>query len=76
MPAGASGREGLLTEREAEIAGLVAEGRTNRAIAEELVVSVRTVETHVANVLGKLGFSSRSQIAAWVAERRAAGEER
>ncbi|MGK2966711.1 MAG: helix-turn-helix transcriptional regulator [Tepidiformaceae bacterium] len=54
-----------LTAREVEIAGLVARGRTNRDIAEELVLSTRTVETHVANAIGKLGYTSRSQLAAW-----------
>ena len=40
-------------------------GMSNREIAEELVLSVRTVDTHVQRILGKLGFSSRAQIAAW-----------
>ncbi len=55
-----------LTAREHEIAALVADGLTNRAIAERLVVSERTVDGHVARILRKLGFSSRAQIAAWV----------
>lgn len=54
-----------LSRREAEVADLVAAGLTNRGIAERLVLSERTVETHVQHVLGKLGFTSRSQIAAW-----------
>jgi DNA-binding NarL/FixJ family response regulator len=58
-----------LTEREREIAALVAAGNSNAAIAGELVISERTVETHVTNILAKLSFSSRSQIAAWAAER-------
>jgi DNA-binding CsgD family transcriptional regulator len=54
-----------LTPREAEIAELVAEGITNREIAERLVIAVQTAERHVSNILGKLGLTSRSQIAAW-----------
>ena len=55
-----------LTPRGQEIAELVALGLTNRAIAERLHVSERTVEWHVEQDMNKLGFSSRSQIAAWV----------
>jgi DNA-binding NarL/FixJ family response regulator len=58
-------RTELLTAREAEIAALVARGLTNSAIADELVLSVRTVETHIANAMSKLGVGSRSQLAAW-----------
>jgi ATP/maltotriose-dependent transcriptional regulator MalT len=54
-----------LTSREREVAALIAQGKSNRAIAEVLVVSERTAETHVGNILYKLGFSSRAQIAAW-----------
>ncbi|MCX6465784.1 MAG: LuxR C-terminal-related transcriptional regulator, partial [Pseudonocardiales bacterium] len=53
-----------LSPREAEVAALVAEGLTNRAIAERLVISERTAANHVAHILTKLGFTSRSQIAA------------
>jgi non-specific serine/threonine protein kinase len=60
-----------LTPREREIANLVAAGLSNREIAARLVISVRTAETHVENILGKLGFDSRAQIAAWAASRRA-----
>jgi DNA-binding CsgD family transcriptional regulator/tetratricopeptide (TPR) repeat protein len=60
---------GGLTEREREVAGLIGAGKSNAAIGEALVISERTVETHVTNILGKLGFASRSQIAAWAAER-------
>ena len=59
----------VLTAREAEIAALIAQGLTNRQIADRHVVSVRTVETHVANALAKLGFTARSQLAAWAVER-------
>ena len=54
-----------LTRREREVASLVATGMSNRQIAEHLFVSERTAETHVQNILTKLGFSSRSQVAAW-----------
>jgi DNA-binding CsgD family transcriptional regulator len=56
---------GGLTERERQVAALIAQGGSNREIAKVLVVSERTVETHVGNVLAKLGFDSRAQIAAW-----------
>ncbi len=54
-----------LTSREHEIAALVAEGLSNREIAERLVISSRTVDAHVQHILAKLGFSSRVQIATW-----------
>jgi DNA-binding NarL/FixJ family response regulator len=56
-----------LTRRESEIARVVAEGQTNREIADHLSLSVRTVESHVDRVLGKLDFHTRTQLAAWVA---------
>ncbi|MFF1946309.1 protein kinase [Rhodococcus qingshengii] len=59
-----------LTKREQQVAHLVAEGLTNKAIAGRLVISPRTAQGHVEHVLTKLGFSSRAQIAAWVADRR------
>jgi predicted ATPase/DNA-binding CsgD family transcriptional regulator len=65
-----TGGAGLLTSREEEIAGLLAQGLSNKAIAKSLVIAQRTAETHVGNVLVKLGLSSRSQVAAWVAEQR------
>lgn len=61
-----------LTRRERQVADLVAQGMTNREIAETLVISQRTAEGHVERVLAKLGFGSRTQIAAWVAERNRA----
>jgi len=60
---------GGLTAREREVAALVAQGKTSREIADLLVVSERTAEGHVSTILGKLGFTSRAQIAAWVVER-------
>jgi non-specific serine/threonine protein kinase len=59
-----------LSQRERQIAELVATGLSNRDIAEHLFIAVRTVETHVANVMNKLGFNSRTQISAWVVEQR------
>jgi DNA-binding NarL/FixJ family response regulator len=64
-----------LTSREKEIAGLLAQGLSNKAIAKSLVIAQRTAETHVANVLVKLGLTSRSQVAAWVAEQRGVDPE-
>ncbi|MGY4784356.1 ATP-binding protein [Rhodococcus opacus] len=58
-----------LTKHERQVAGLVAEGLTNKAIAAQLVISPRTAQGHVEHVLTKLGFTSRAQIAAWVVER-------
>jgi non-specific serine/threonine protein kinase len=58
-----------LTTREQEVALLVARGLTNRRIAQELSISERTVENHIGKIFKKLGFSSRSQIAAWVTQR-------
>jgi predicted ATPase/DNA-binding CsgD family transcriptional regulator len=57
-----------VTAREREVAVLVARGLTNREIAAELVIAERTADTHVSNLLGKLGAKTRSQIAAWVVE--------
>ena len=57
-----------LSARELEVARLVADGRSNPAIAAELFVSVATVKTHVSHILGKLGLESRVQVAGWVAE--------
>ncbi|OYD70599.1 non-specific serine/threonine protein kinase [Rhodococcus sp. OK302] len=58
-----------LTKREREVAELVAEGLTNKAIAAKLVISQRTAQGHVEHILTKLGFNSRTQIAGWVVER-------
>jgi ATP/maltotriose-dependent transcriptional regulator MalT len=60
---------GGLTEREREVAALIAQGKSNRVIADELIVGDRTVGTHVENILSKLGFTSRAQIAAWAVEK-------
>jgi predicted ATPase/DNA-binding CsgD family transcriptional regulator len=58
-----------LSPREREVAAWVARGLTNRQIAAALVIGERTVDTHVRNILGKLGFDFRAQIASWATER-------
>jgi non-specific serine/threonine protein kinase len=73
-PSAAPTPEGLpavLTRREREVTIFVARGLTNRQIAKELVLSERTVEKHVANILKKLGLHSREQVAASMTGRRA-----
>ena len=60
-----------LTPRENQIAALVGTGRSNKAIAAELSISPTTAARHVANILAKLGFSSRAQIAVWVTDKHA-----
>ena len=57
-----------LTPREVDVARLVAAGLTNNAIAAELRISARTVDTHVGNIRGKLGARSRAQVAAWITQ--------
>ena len=59
-----------LTEREWDVAELIARGLSNKEIAERLVVSPRTAEGHVTRMLAKLGFTNRAGVAAWVAEQR------
>ena len=60
---------GGLTEREREIVAFIAQGKSNGEIAEALIVTKRTVETHVNNILSKLGATSRAQIVVWALER-------
>jgi predicted ATPase/DNA-binding CsgD family transcriptional regulator len=60
---------GPLTAREFEVAGLIAEGMSNRAIADRLVISPRTVDGHVERILAKLEFGSRTQVATWAMDR-------
>ena len=57
---------GLLTSRERQIAALVAEGMSNRDIAQRLGISKRTVDAHLEHIFGKLGISSRVQLATWL----------
>ena len=58
---------GRSAQREADVARLVADGLTNKQIGARLFISERTVDSHVRSILNKLGFSSRAQIAAWMA---------
>jgi tetratricopeptide (TPR) repeat protein len=74
-PMAASRREsakrqfGGLTARERQVAALIAAGKSNLEIAEALTLSHRTVEAHISNILSKLGFNSRAQIAVWAVEK-------
>lgn len=58
----------VLTEREREVLAQVAAGRSNQDIADRLIISERTVRTHVSNILAKLGLVSRTQAAIWARE--------
>jgi DNA-binding NarL/FixJ family response regulator len=60
---------GGLTAREREVAVLIAQGQSNRTLADTLVVSERTIAKHVENILSKLNFTARAQIAAWAVEK-------
>jgi non-specific serine/threonine protein kinase len=60
---------GGLTEREREVAALIAQGKSNREIAKAMTVGAKTVETYVSRILNKLGFDSRVQIATWMVEK-------
>jgi DNA-binding NarL/FixJ family response regulator len=68
------GERGPLTDRELEVAALVAEGLTNKEVATQLRLSVRTAENHVLNVMNKLGLDNRAQVAAWFTRSRSTGE--
>ncbi len=63
----------MLTAREFQVADLIARGLSNRAIASELFISPKTAARHVANIFAKLGCSSRTQVAAWMADRGPGG---
>ena len=56
---------GGLTERERQVAALIAQGESNSEIARTLLITVRTVEAHITRILDKLGLKSRAEIAAW-----------
>ncbi|WP_406034230.1 LuxR C-terminal-related transcriptional regulator [Nocardioides sp. NBC_00163] len=63
--------DNVLTPREREVADLVAQGMSSKDVASKLVISRRTVDVHVEHIFAKLGFNSRTQIAAWVAQQHA-----
>jgi DNA-binding CsgD family transcriptional regulator len=66
---------GGLTEREREVVRLVAQGKSNREIADALVVTKRTIETHINNILYKLNLASRAQIVVWAVEKGLATDD-
>ncbi|MFD2416441.1 LuxR C-terminal-related transcriptional regulator [Amycolatopsis pigmentata] len=72
-PAEQTSKPTPLTRREGEVAALVAQGMTNKEIAKKLFVAQRTAESHVENILTKMGFTSRTQIAGWMAETQSTG---
>ncbi|MEU3537160.1 response regulator transcription factor [Streptomyces murinus] len=67
------GRGSSLTDREREVLGLIADGRSNREIARALVLSEKTVKTHVSNILMKLDLADRTQAALWAVRHGVAG---
>ncbi|MEV8457338.1 response regulator transcription factor [Streptomyces sp. NPDC052095] len=71
-PGSGTGRGSTLTEREREVLGLIADGRSNREIARALVLSEKTVKTHVSNILMKLDLADRTQAALWAVRHGAA----
>ncbi|HTQ89861.1 MAG TPA: helix-turn-helix transcriptional regulator, partial [Streptosporangiaceae bacterium] len=73
VPPTLSGPATPLTPREHEIVTLIAQGLSNRQIADELVISPATAARHVANILAKLGFSSRTQVASWATRHEPSG---
>ncbi|THA27067.1 response regulator transcription factor [Streptomyces sp. RKND-216] len=70
---GGNGRGPALTDREHEVLGLIADGRSNREIARALVLSEKTVKTHVSNILMKLDLADRTQAALWAVRHGLAG---
>jgi non-specific serine/threonine protein kinase len=67
-PAASGGGAQALSPREREVARLVADGLTNREIAERLIISEGTARVHVSHILDRLGLRSRAQLAVWAAE--------
>ncbi|WP_245687303.1 response regulator [Streptacidiphilus griseoplanus] len=72
-PRAPQGRGGALTEREQEVLGHIADGRSNREIARSLHLSEKTVKTHVSNILMKLDLADRTQAALWAVRNGVAG---
>jgi DNA-binding NarL/FixJ family response regulator len=75
-PSPASTETTTLTRRQQEVSELIAEGLSNQEIAARLVISQRTAETHVEHILSKLGFTSRTQIAAWAIQQPSKAQDR
>jgi non-specific serine/threonine protein kinase len=73
-PGSITRQHGALSRREREIATYVGQGRTNQEMAEQLIVSRRTVESHVSHILDKLGLTTRAQIAVWAAQHGLLGD--
>jgi DNA-binding CsgD family transcriptional regulator len=69
-PAAVGAGDAVLTPREREVAALIAEGLTNADLARRLYISKKTAAVHVSNILGKLGLSSRTQVAGWLHRNR------
>jgi DNA-binding NarL/FixJ family response regulator len=67
-PAAKPGSHALLMQRQLDVARIVADGLTNKQIADRLFLSERTVETHITNILNKLGLNSRTQISRSIAD--------
>ena len=74
ISSGRPGADGGLSEREREVIAAIAEGLTNREIAERLVISEKTARNHVSNILDKLGLSCRSEAAAYAVRHGMAGQ--
>ena len=55
----------MLTRREQDVTALVARGLTNRQVAEQLLVTPRTIETHLEHIFAKLGVQTRTELVAW-----------
>ena len=68
--------DGPLTPRQLEVAALVADGLTDREIAAALYIATRTAESHVEQILARLGYRSRAQVAGWMARRASAAVPR
>jgi non-specific serine/threonine protein kinase len=62
-------KSGGLTGRERQVALLISQGKSNREIAEEMTIGVKTVETYITRILNKLAFDSRVSIATWMVEK-------
>jgi DNA-binding NarL/FixJ family response regulator len=65
VPSATTHTREILSRREREVAALIALGYTNREIAEQLIISERTADGHVAKILSKLGLKTRSRVAVW-----------